>query len=342
MKLSLLQKQILTNKLDWVLLANSSTIDPTICYLTSMQLERAFLIINAKKAEMRVVKLEVTRAQKESRIKIIKELSPSINEVFSGLKGTIGVNFNYLPLKLGDTLRGKGLQLVDVSLMLSKIREVKTDEEISAIRKACSLSDELLEGCISEFRNFKTEGDAKNWLNRKAAEKGLELSFPTIVASGKNAALPHYSGAEKLQKGFCVIDFGVKYKGYCSDTTRTIYLGTPQEEEKQLYNKVLFCQQKTSNNAKIGKSMEQLENFSREILGDLSERFIHRLGHSVGIEVHDPLEKTTPLEAGMVVTIEPGVYFENRLGIRIEDTILIKKKGPETLTRISKELQIIS
>ncbi len=341
MKLKLLQRALSANNLDSILILNFDIIDPALFYFTGIELEKAALLIKRNTAELFVIKLEILRTQKESMVRNVKELK-SIGDFAKEMKGTVGVNSSHISLSSAKNLQGHNIHLVNASKIISRLREVKTEEEISRIRKACSISDDIIEGCISEFRNFKTEGSAKNWLNRKAAEKGLELSFPTIVASGKNAAFPHYSGAEKLQKGFCVIDFGIKYKGYCSDTTRTIYLGTPQEEEKQLYNKVLFCQQETSNNAKTGKSMEQLENFSREILGNLSERFIHRLGHSVGIEVHDPLEKTTPLETGMVVTIEPGVYFENRLGIRIEDTILIKKKGPETLTEISKDLQIIS
>ncbi len=338
MKLKSLQALISKNKLDSVLLVNSGIIDPSIFYFTGMDLERAFLAVSEKKAELFVNKLEVWRAQKESRIKSAREAPLSLNEL--PLKGNIGVNFDYLSLRAAEALRKQGLQLADVSAMLSGLRETKTEEEIARIRKACAVSDEIIAGCISNFSGFKTEGDVKEWLNRKAIEKGVETAFPTIVASGKNAAMPHYSGAGKLQKGFCVIDFGVKFKGYCSDTTRTVYIGKPSEQEKLLYSKLLFCQEETSAHAKPGKSMEDLERFSRAMLGDLDENFIHRLGHSVGIEVHDPLQKTTPLKEGMVVTIEPGVYFKNRLGMRIEDTVLIRKNGCEALTRVSKELKI--
>ncbi len=341
MKLKSLQALLSKNKLNSILLVNSGTIDPSIFYFTGMDLERAFLVVAGKKADLLVNKLEVWRAQQESRIKSVKEAPPSLSEL-GGLKGNVGVNFDYLTMRAAEALRKQGLQLADVSAMLSGLRETKTEEEIARIRRACAIADEIIEGCISSFSSFKTEGQAKAWLNRKAIEKGAELAFPTIVASGKNAAMPHYNGAGKLQKGFCVIDYGVKFKGYCSDTTRTVYIGKPSEQEKLLYNKLLFCQEETSAHAKPGKSMEELERFSRAMLGDLDENFIHRLGHSVGIEVHDPLQKTTPLKEGMAVTIEPGVYFKNKLGIRIEDTVLIKKNGCEALTRVFKGLRTVN
>ena len=341
MKLKLLQKQLAQQGLDAVLILNSNSIDPNLFYFTGMELERAALLMKRNSATLFVPKLEVWRAEKESVIKNVVELPKKLEEFSKKyLFGNVGANLEFISANSAKKLRGKNAKLADASKLISKLREVKTEEETARIRKACGISDEIIAGCISEFRKFRSEGDAKKWLKKATIDKGCELSFSPIVASGKNAALPHYSGEEKLRKGFCVIDFGVKYDGYCSDTTRTIFIGKPTEKEKLLYKTLLNCQEATSAVAQAGTNMEELENFSRKYLGSLEKQFIHRLGHSVGIEVHDPLEKTTKLEEGMVVTIEPGVYFKGNLGIGIEDTVLVKKGRCENLTKVPKELHI--
>lgn len=341
MKIDILQKQLAKNNLDSVLLLNLGTIDPSVYYFAGIELEKAALLIKRSSAEVFVIKLEIWRAQKESRVKDVKEYK-SIEDFAKELKGNVGINSAYISLSSAKKLQEQNIHLVSASELISKLREVKTEEEIRRIRKACSISDEIMESCISNFKQFRTERDAKVFLKKEAIDKNCDLAFPPIVASGRNAALPHYSGSGKLNKGFCVIDFGVKYKGYCSDTTRTIFIGKPSQKDKELYEKLLFCQTETEKAVKPGKSMEQLEQFSRSILGNLQKDFIHRLGHSVGVEVHDPLDKTTKLEPGMVVTIEPGVYFKGKLGIRVEDTVLITKNGCDALTKVSKELTVIS
>ena len=174
---------------------------------------------------------------------------------------------------------------------------------------------------------------------------GLELSFNPIVASGKNASMPHYApAAKKIMKGFCVIDFGVKYKGYCSDITRTVYVGKPSKKEKEIFNMLLTIQKNAINKIKSSKKCSELYDFVNNSLGKYKSNFTHGLGHGVGVEIHElpnlTLNSKDRIKNNMVFTIEPGIYFPKRFGIRIEDTVLFKNK-PIVLTKTSKDLLIV-
>ncbi|MBI2142305.1 M24 family metallopeptidase [Candidatus Woesearchaeota archaeon] len=199
--------------------------------------------------------------------------------------------------------------------------------------------------CIENF-DFRTELDVKNFLESEARKLGCKPSFDTIVASGKNASMPHYSGNGRLNRGFCVIDFGIRHKGYCSDMTRTIYLGSPSAKEKELYSRVRQAQQNGIDAVKEGAVAERVDSAARSALGKHKKAFIHGLGHHIGIEVHDTGQRISPhskwlLKEGMTVTIEPGIYYRGKLGIRIEDDVLVRKNGCELLTKTGKELYIV-
>lgn len=342
MRLPLLQKELSRNRIDSCLLINYHAPDPTLFYFAGIELEHAILLVDRNSATLFVPKLEAWRAKAESGIRNVQEMPKTLEEFSrTHLSGNVGANLSVLPAQAERKLARKGVSLKDASALVHRLREVKTDEEVGRIRKACAVSDEILSGCISRFARFKTEGDAKKWLKKAAIDRGCELAFPPIVASGKHAALPHYSGAERLCRGFCVLDFGVRYRGYCSDTTRTLFIGRPGTKERKLYAALLACQEEAIESVTPGLSMAQLERTARKSLGTLEKHFIHRLGHSVGIEVHDPLGKETPLEQGMVVTVEPGLYFHGTRGMRIEDTVLVRMRGCEALTRVPKELVIV-
>lgn len=199
------------------------------------------------------------------------------------------------------------------------------------MKKACQLTCERIKECIEKFDSFKTEKEVKEFL-----EKNVELSFETIVASGKNAANPHYFGNEILEKGFCVIDFGIKHNGMCGDVTRTIYLGTPSDEEKKLYNYLLREHYKMLKQVKINAKPKYIEKAFRKRLGNKNKLFIHALSHGLGKEVHAKMN--TKLKKGEVITIEPGFYLKGHYGIRIEDDVCV---GEGVLTKLSRELKII-
>jgi Xaa-Pro aminopeptidase len=253
---------------------------------------------------------------------------------------TIGINYNNVSLATAKRLRNF-CKIKDISSELNSIRAVKTEQEVKKIRKACSIASKILNDAIENFKkhNFKKETDVRNFLETETRRKGCELAFKPIVASGKNSSLPHYNAEEiKLRKGFCVIDFGVKYRGYCSDITRTIYIGTPKKKEIEDYEKVLFVQEKCVRMIKPGIKAEKLYMFAKKNLKNM----IHGLGHGVGVEIHEGpnlLEGSKDnLLKNMVFTIEPGNY--NKYGIRIEDTVLLKGTA-EILTKVDKKLKII-
>jgi Xaa-Pro aminopeptidase len=219
--------------------------------------------------------------------------------------------------------------------------------EINKVKKACKITDKILNQLIKKLKkhSFKTELDTYNYLKSKVKENNCKLAYKPIVAIGKNAAEIHHKPTKtKLTKGFLVIDFGVKYKGYCADETRTFYLGNPSKKEKQLYNLVLEAQLTAISYLKPGIYAADIDGIARAILQGHFKHFIHSTGHGVGKKVH-----TSPtlrprsrliLKENQIITIEPGLYFKNKSGIRIEDTILIKN-NPIILTKTTKKLIII-
>ncbi|MBW2993576.1 M24 family metallopeptidase [Candidatus Woesearchaeota archaeon] len=215
-------------------------------------------------------------------------------------------------------------------------------------RKSCSIASGIIKKTIRELENksFKTELDVYNFLKKETCQNKCRLAFKPIVAFGKNAAEIHHKAKKtKLGKGFLVIDFGVKYRGICSDMTRTVYIGTPSKKEKRLYNLVLLAQETAMRYACAGEYAANIDLVARAVLWDYWKHFVHGTGHGVGRKIHQaPSLKPRGraiLKKGDVITIEPGLYFKNKLGIRVEDTILIKENQPEILTKVDKKLKII-
>ena len=219
-------------------------------------------------------------------------------------------------------------------------------QKIKHITKACQITTEILHECIANIRTFKTEKAVDRWLRGQTRKRGCTLAFPPIVAVGRNAAeIHHKPNNTKLRKGFLVLDFGVKYKGYCSDMTRTLYVGTPSQQEQRVYDKVLKAAQAGIRKIKAGASCFEIDYASRKVLHEQREFFIHALGHGVGEKIHEKPSLSPrgieTLKPGHVVTIEPGVYVKGKFGIRIEDTLLVTRKGYKVLTRLPKKLYII-
>lgn len=233
----------------------------------------------------------------------------------------------------------------DIGTDCIKLREIKTDKEIEYLKTSCSYADKIIQKTINNFRDFRAESRASAFLEYEAKKLGLEMSFNPIVASGSNGSMPHHEPRnEKIKKGFCVIDFGVKYKGYCSDITRTIYIGKPRKEEINMYWSLLKIQNEAINQVKESKKCSELYDFAVKSLGKYKKYFTHGLGHGVGVEIHEmpnlSLNSKDKIQNNMVFTIEPGVYFPKKFGIRIEDTILFKNKV-DVLTKTTKEIVII-
>ncbi|MBW2997522.1 Xaa-Pro peptidase family protein [Candidatus Woesearchaeota archaeon] len=354
MRLKEFQKEMRKNRIGLALFfsLDGDNVDPNLVYL-SQYTGFGALAVTPNKAVLVVPKAEHVRAKRTSKVRVAvaeKRLLPAIRKAIKGRPKRIGIDKNRISLNfykaLRKELRGR---YVDVSGMCLRLRTVKTTEEIRIIRKACALADEIMQKTFWKFKRFKTEAEVAAFMRSHVYRKGLKLAFPPVVASGKNACEAHHDpDSKRLQKGFCVIDFGVKYKGYCSDMTRTIYIGTPTRKELEMYYKVLDVQIRLIDMCSVGKSFIWINKKAHELFGKDSPYFTHLIGHGIGTEIHEsPNPKVTPrrpvtkLLENSVITIEPGLYHENKSGIRIEDDILITDSGPKVLTKTGKNLLII-
>jgi Xaa-Pro aminopeptidase len=212
------------------------------------------------------------------------------------------------------------------------------------VRLACNITDKIFSDIIGNFK-FRTEKDIANFIAGKSRKNKVKLAFPTIVASGKNAAEIHHKPKKCKLNGFIVIDFGIKYKGYCSDMTRTVFVGKITSGQKRMYEKVKRVQENCIRRLKAGVSYNELDISARKSFGRLRKKFKHALGHGIGSNVHQnpkisPKSKNIA-KKGDFVTIEPGVYFDKKCGVRIEDTLLVGKNRCEVLTKSDKKLIII-
>jgi len=228
-------------------------------------------------------------------------------------------------------------------------RNVKTPEEIKLIENACKIGDQAFKFIQTKIKAGTSEKELGFLLENFIREKGFDPSFKTIVAFGENAAVPHHqTGESKLKKGdFVLLDFGVRFRNYCSDMTRTLIFGVPSEEQKTIHRVVKEAQNKAFVYLKINfkKSVKasDLDRIARDhIIESGFPSIPHSLGHGIGIEVHEypylsPNNKDI-LKEGMVFSIEPGIYIPEFGGVRIEDLFVIEKENVRQLTSSPKEL----
>jgi len=233
------------------------------------------------------------------------------------------------------------------SALIMRQRVVKDADELRLIRAAVVMGAEVFEKALDSIRAGVRESEVAGRLEFAARQAGAEgMSFETIVASGKRSALPHGRASREPipRRGFVVVDSGVILRGYCSDMTRTVYVGRASREERKWYEAVLEAQLAGIAAVKAGKTAGEVDQAARQTLrrAKLDRFFTHSTGHGVGLEIHEPPRlgraQQERLEPGMVVTIEPGIYIPGKGGIRIEDIVLVTANGCEVLTPVSKEL----
>lgn len=234
---------------------------------------------------------------------------------------------------------------------LNSMRVVKDANELAILREAAAYADYAIEVGVSEIAEGKTELEILTAIELALKKKGIShMSFDTMVLSGPKTASPHGKpGDRKIQKGDLVLfDLGVIYKGYCSDITRTVAFGEPSTKQKEVYETVRKAEQAAVDAVKPGVKAMELDKIARDIITEAGygEFFTHRLGHGLGISVHEFPSVTgnneMELIEGMVFTIEPGIYDPSITGVRIEDDVVVTKDGVEVLTKYPKELVIVS
>jgi Xaa-Pro aminopeptidase len=232
-----------------------------------------------------------------------------------------------------------------VGWLVAKLRWVKDANEIAKMRAAAALGCRLFEGILGTMQPGMTENAVAAEMEYAARLGGAEaMSFPTIVASGERSALPHgrATDAKLPRRGFVTLDFGVVLDGYCSDMTRTVHMGRASAAERDVYDAVLEAQEAGVAAVRAGAATGDVDEAARGVLrrAGLAEWFTHSTGHGVGLEIHEgprlAAKQTQKLEAGMIVTIEPGVYMPGKFGVRIEDMVLVTAKGGEILTPCTK------
>lgn len=232
---------------------------------------------------------------------------------------------------------------------INAMRVIKDEDELNKLRKAAQLADYAIEVGCKEIAEGKTEMEILTAIESAIQEKGCKMSFETMVLSGPKSASPHGKpGARKVEKGDMILfDLGVIYDGYCSDITRTVAFGEPSEAQKAIYNAVLAANSNAIAAVKPGVRAMDLDKIARDTITNAGygEYFTHRLGHGLGISVHEFPSVTGAndmvMEEGMVFTIEPGVYKSDVTGVRIEDDVVVTKDGVEVLTKFPKDLIVL-
>jgi len=266
----------------------------------------------------------------------------------------VGVEAEYTTLAIIDRIRSElrslaprcRYRLVPTTAIVEQLRVRKDASEVAQIRKAVRLASGVFPSLLKSIHSGIAENEVAAELEYLARRAGAErMSFETIVASGPNSALPHARPTRrKIRRGFVVLDYGVILGGYCSDMTRTIWVGRASKRAARIYSAVLEAQLAGIDAARSGVEAQAVDQAARDVLckHKLDKYFTHSLGHGVGLEIHEAPRlakgQTQRLEAGMVVTIEPGVYIPGSGGVRIEDMVLVTENGCKVLTPTPKEL----
>jgi Xaa-Pro aminopeptidase len=236
-----------------------------------------------------------------------------------------------------------------VTGLIERLRAVKDSVEIEKIRASVLSNSAALEAALKRFGIGMKESELAAEIDYRNRKLGAEApSFDTIVAAGERSALPHAQpGAAKISPGILLIDMGAFRDGYASDMTRMVHIGPATPKYKRAYRAVLEAQLAAIDAVKPGATTNAVDRAARGTLKrhGLEREFVHSTGHGLGLEIHElpriGRKDKTKLEAGMAITIEPGVYIEGWGGIRIEDTVLVTSSGCEILTPTTKELREI-
>ena len=231
---------------------------------------------------------------------------------------------------------------VEADCLIDRLRMIKDEDEIKYLKQACKITDECFEFLLEYIKPGMTEKEIATKIEQYYMEHAEGISFDPIVASGENSSKPHAVPTDRKiqERDIITIDMGCKIKGYCSDMTRTIFIGEPTEEQKKVYDLVLKNQLLALSEMKDGAIIKDIAKMVTSDFELNGYNMGHALGHGVGLDIHEPpfireLNDNT-LKEKMTITNEPGIYIPGAFGVRIEDTLLVRKDEPEVLTKSEK------
>jgi Xaa-Pro aminopeptidase len=277
---------------------------------------------------------------------LMRKLVEAINS--AGIK-RLGIEEDFMTVGFFEEIKMAlpGVKMLPAGNIFSKLRLRKDETEIENIRKAAAIADSGFKHLLSFIKPGMSEIEVASELEYYMKKKGASgISFDTIAASGVRSSLPHGIASEKIieRDEFLTLDFGCVYNGYCSDMTRTVFIGKASEKHRKIYEVVLKAQTEALKAIKPGVTGKYADKVARDIISNegYGEYFGHGLGHGVGLAVHEDPKLSilgeNILEAGMIVTDEPGIYIPGFGGVRIEDLVLITENGAEPLSKSPKEL----
>jgi Xaa-Pro aminopeptidase/Xaa-Pro dipeptidase len=325
-------------------------------YLTGFWGE-AIAVCTEKGTKLIVPRLEYTRAERASiDCEVVptergSELISTFATEISGLKACTDCTDN----STVESIRKHGGNVVVNKEPFFQTRKIKDDSEIKVIVRAAKILDALYKICGEEIRAGVSERDLQAKLVYEAMKMGANPPSykstlnPLIIASGPNGAQPHAEvTGRKFRKGdMIVVDLTLRHEGYVADATRTFALGSVTQEMKKVYNIVRESQLAGVAAARAGASCGQVDAACRDLIRDqgYGKLFIHSTGHGIGLDVHEPpwlrMKDSEELERNMAITVEPGIYVENKFGVRIEDSILVRDGRPRVLNRFPKDLVMV-
>lgn len=351
-----LEKVLKEQKLDGLFIIRETNIR----YMTGFTGSESYAVVSPNGRAFITDSRYTEQAEKEcTDYEIVKWRSPNLGlpetvKIVSDRYGIkrLGFEKSFVNVDLYERLKSKldGIELVPTSGLVEGIRRIKDENEIKYIKKAAQFADEAFSEILNYVKAGVTEKDVERELQYITKKKGADdIGFPSIIASGKNSSMPHAIPSSKpLEDGdFVTFDMGALYNGYRSDMTRTIVVGHASDKQREIYELVRLSQELSTKTVKAGVDGKVPHLTAREVIEKSGTEgvFEYGVGHGVGLDIHeDPFMSARcelTLEAGNVITIEPGIYIPGWGGVRIEDTVVVKDGGYEIITMSPKELIVV-
>ncbi len=328
-------------------------------YISGFTGDTSYLYISSKRQVLLTDSRYTTWAKSETKNFDVYEINAEnpysdVIAAFLSEDNAASIGFENRQMLYSDVMKfmdkAPNVEFIELDDKLDEFRQIKTADEISKIKCAQEIGDAAFTHILKFLKEGQTEEEIALEIEMYMRKNGAsKLSFETIVASGPNSAMPHAApGNRKIRKGdFVTMDYGCIFDGYCSDMTRTVFIGAPNKRQCEIYDIVLRAQNAALSEICEGKICSEIDKTARDIIADagFGEYFGHGLGHSLGLFIHEE-PRLSPkynkeLKENMVVTVEPGIYIPDFGGVRIEDLVVVTKNGCNNLTSSNKEKIIV-